>query len=392
MKCPHCGQEHPDDTKFCPETGKQMKLQALFCNNPACNYRKPLPPTSKFCPNCGFELTIQESARKQNLKSAKETYSHNNVKNKLRNKHRDSYSLPENESFIMFKCADTASVRFRAIEEYEVVTSLNKGVNILSISQYPDIKRGFSFGSPYSDHDYQNHITEIDLTHFESSFVNRFTWMFRGCSSLKEINLESLSSARPTDLCFMFSECASLERVDLSVLDTSLVTGMWNMFDGCTNLKWINFKGFSTVNNTTFRSFFRDCKSIEHLDLSGFDTSSVKDGDNTSCLGGGFEAMFYGCTSLKEIDLSNFNTLGATVIDELFYGCSNLIDINLNNCDLSKIKSCKEMFNGCYSLKHISAYGCNRSTLRLIRRQLALARILNQVTIEHDNFSFRLLG
>ena len=53
MKCPHCGQEHPDDTKFCPETGKKMELQYWVCRNEGCSYRQPLPPTAKFCPNCG---------------------------------------------------------------------------------------------------------------------------------------------------------------------------------------------------------------------------------------------------------------------------------------------------------------------------------------------------
>lgn len=56
MKCPHCGQEHPDDTKFCPQTGKKIESQSFTCNNPACDYRQPLPISAKFCPNCGKEL------------------------------------------------------------------------------------------------------------------------------------------------------------------------------------------------------------------------------------------------------------------------------------------------------------------------------------------------
>lgn len=53
MICPHCGQEHPDDTRFCPETGQEMKLQYWVCKNEGCSYRQPLPPTANFCPNCG---------------------------------------------------------------------------------------------------------------------------------------------------------------------------------------------------------------------------------------------------------------------------------------------------------------------------------------------------
>lgn len=56
MKCPHCGQEHPDNTKFCPETGKKMESQSWVCSNPDCDLREPLPMSAKFCPNCGKPL------------------------------------------------------------------------------------------------------------------------------------------------------------------------------------------------------------------------------------------------------------------------------------------------------------------------------------------------
>lgn len=56
MKCPHCGQEHPDNTKFCPETGKKMESLSWVCSNPNCDFREPLPMSAKFCPNCGKPL------------------------------------------------------------------------------------------------------------------------------------------------------------------------------------------------------------------------------------------------------------------------------------------------------------------------------------------------
>lgn len=38
MKCPHCGQEHPDDFLLCPYTGKSLKSQTKVCGNPDCQY------------------------------------------------------------------------------------------------------------------------------------------------------------------------------------------------------------------------------------------------------------------------------------------------------------------------------------------------------------------
>lgn len=55
MKCPHCNQEHPEGTKFCPETGKKMML---CCRNRECaNFGEYVIPSNyKFCPECGKPL------------------------------------------------------------------------------------------------------------------------------------------------------------------------------------------------------------------------------------------------------------------------------------------------------------------------------------------------
>lgn len=53
MKCPFCNQEHPDNTKFCPETGHKIEQTSLKCSS--CGLHD-LPIDSKFCPNCGNPL------------------------------------------------------------------------------------------------------------------------------------------------------------------------------------------------------------------------------------------------------------------------------------------------------------------------------------------------
>ena len=64
MKCPHCGQEHSDNTNFCPETGKKIEVsqdragELIACTNPSCSDfgKRILPSDSKFCPTCGASL------------------------------------------------------------------------------------------------------------------------------------------------------------------------------------------------------------------------------------------------------------------------------------------------------------------------------------------------
>jgi len=55
MKCPHCGQDHPDESDNCPTTGKNLKIA---CSNRGCSYYGELlfPLFMKQCPCCGRPL------------------------------------------------------------------------------------------------------------------------------------------------------------------------------------------------------------------------------------------------------------------------------------------------------------------------------------------------
>ncbi len=59
MMCPYCNQNHPEGTKYCPETGEKILSKMLSCPNEKCiNYKKYiLPEDSKFCPDCGERLS-----------------------------------------------------------------------------------------------------------------------------------------------------------------------------------------------------------------------------------------------------------------------------------------------------------------------------------------------
>lgn len=71
MKCIYCKQEHPQGTKYCPETGKQISVVLNSCPNVSCeNYEKDTIPTHyKFCPECGTLLCSQQETDNINTKS-----------------------------------------------------------------------------------------------------------------------------------------------------------------------------------------------------------------------------------------------------------------------------------------------------------------------------------
>ena len=70
MKCPYCGQEHPDSFQFCPVTGQRIASQFKACTNEQCSDfgKYILPLESKFCPSCGQPLIEQATESKERLK------------------------------------------------------------------------------------------------------------------------------------------------------------------------------------------------------------------------------------------------------------------------------------------------------------------------------------
>lgn len=54
MKCPYCGEQHPDQAIFCPKTGKTLS-QPEVCRN--CG--GSLPSGVSFCPVCGFSINVE---------------------------------------------------------------------------------------------------------------------------------------------------------------------------------------------------------------------------------------------------------------------------------------------------------------------------------------------
>ena len=61
------------------------------------------------------------------------------------------------------------------------------------------------------------------------------SYMFCGCSSLKELNISNFNTNNVTDMGGMFSECSSLKELNLSNFNTNNVTNMRYMFSGCSD-------------------------------------------------------------------------------------------------------------------------------------------------------------
>lgn len=135
---------------------------------------------------------------------------------------------------------------------------------------------------------------------------------------------------------------------ELANLDTSLITSMNQMFKGCSSVNNLNLSNFNTNNVTDMGSMFYSCNNIVNLDLNNFNTSKVTN----------MGSMFGYCKYLKNLDLKNFDTSEVTRTDSMFYGCERLVSLNLSNLDFTKLTRITDMFRNCTGLTDLE-FGIN---------------------------------
>ena len=344
MKCPYCGQEHPDDFKFCPISGQSLAPQTKVCGNPACKYSN-VPIEAKFCPRCGTPFSSKEQCTFNRQNNA-------------------------NQSQIVIVCSKAGSSiqigqRLGDEGEREKRIRLKKGENTINVEDYPELRYGFSF----NDKDRSEHIESIILEEFDTSNVTDMNFMFYDCSSLETLDLSNFDTSKVTNMSDMFVDCSSLKTLDLSNFDTSKVTNMRSMFLGCSSLETLDLSGFDTSNVTDMAFMFYGCSSLKTLDLSNFDTFKVTN----------MSAMFSDCSSLKTLDLSSFDTSNATNMWDMFYGCSSLEALDLsgfdtfNVCNIMGLMGSK--FDGFDSLRKVILRNCDGYTIEKIKKALEVADI-----------------
>ena len=155
----------------------------------------------------------------------------------------------------------------------------------------------------------------------------------------------------------IFRGCNKIFEINLSHFNCSYISSCESMFDGCYLLKKINFGllDFSLVK--TFKNMFYECKELIELDVSKFDTKNSIT----------FESMFEGCINLQKIDVSKFNSSKCEQIGRMFMNCKNITEIDMLNWNLSNLKeegffsfffwgkknAIDRLFSGCKKIKII---------------------------------------
>ena len=97
--------------------------------------------------------------------------------------------------------------------------------------------------------------------------------MFYNCKEITEMDLSHFDTSHVTNMIGMFNHCENLISLDLSKFDTSHITMMPSMFSGCYKLTSLNLFKFNTSQVELMSHMFNQCKELISLDLSSFDTS-----------------------------------------------------------------------------------------------------------------------
>ncbi len=121
------------------------------------------------------------------------------------------------------------------------------------------------------------------------------------------------------DSGYVFSFFSAVTNIDLSHLDTSKVTSMNQMFNFCIKLTTLDISNFNTSNVTNMSTMFGACQGLTSLNLNHFDTSQV-----TTMYG-----MFQTCSNLTTLQIDQFDTTKVTDITNMFYNCNKLTEVTL---------------------------------------------------------------
>ena len=146
--------------------------------------------------------------------------------------------------------------------------------------------------------------------------------LFHDLENLAEIhNLSYLDTSQTTNMARMFRGASSLTDLDLSSFDTTNVTDMSWMFFGASGLEFLDVTNFATNDVTNMALMFRETSSLTELDVSNFDTTGVTD----------MREMFRGMSSLITLDLAHFDTGNVINMNHMFIGMSALTELILGD-------------------------------------------------------------
>ena len=165
-------------------------------------------------------------------------------------------------------------------------------------------------------------VTDIDLSAVEwtQTGISDISYLFRRMTNLRSIKWGDLLGrlADSIKASNMFYDCKNIESIDLTPFNTKEFFDVTYMFNGCSNLKniiWGDIKFRATRMDGTFFN----CQTITSIDTSFLDPEYNRTTN--------IDTMFGQCYALESLDLSNLKTAAITRANNIVLGCHSLVNI-----------------------------------------------------------------
>lgn len=169
------------------------------------------------------------------------------------------------------------------------------------------------------------------------------SFMFYGCTSLREVDLTHLRPPRVRSMMMLFATCRNLQRVTLPDQTCESLEFARGLFKDCWLLTDVSFRWRGLYRLEDVSSFFMRCLSLESFEPSWLCGSPLKRMD----------LMFDSCVSIREIRMPGLDTSRVTDMSFLFHGCTSLELVDLTGWDTSAMASMLGMFASCPSLHYL---------------------------------------
>ena len=211
-----------------------------------------------------------------------------------------------NKSYIQIETSSKKVIINKIVEDYREPHKLYQGINII---------QNFDNGFYFTDYTNQGDIVSIYLRNYDTSKITTMKCMFLNLH-ISEIDVSHFNTSNVVNMCSMFEKCYNINELYLGNFITSNVTNMSHMFYECNNLRKINLTSFDTTNVQDMSYMFKDCTNLDELDLSSFKLDNIRY----------ISDFLKGCYDLKSLDVSNFDFSKNKPITygHMFYGCNNL--------------------------------------------------------------------
>ena len=160
--------------------------------------------------------------------------------------------------------------------------------------------------------------------------------MYANCSSLTTSDNTNLSG-NISKLDSMYEGCTSIKNIDFSSgFNTSGVDSFENMFKGCSNASDINISVFNVSSGKQFDSMFEGCSKVTSLDVTSWSLNNAVS----------LEATFKGCVSLSNMETDKIiTTRKLKNLKETFAGCYRMTSIDLSGFNAGGVTTCEKMFS-----------------------------------------------